>query len=80
MSSYRKRGNTARIVEMIEGQMAAVAACNDEPLDFETLYLGHMDIQMCRGRRICFDRGEDACPLKVTLARLTGTLLARFVA
>jgi multimeric flavodoxin WrbA len=64
VTSYRKRGNTARIVEMIEGQMEAIAAHHDEPLTFETLYLGHMTIEFCRGCRTCFDRGEDKCPLK----------------
>jgi multimeric flavodoxin WrbA len=48
---------------MIEAQMEAIAARHDEPLEFETLYVAHMDIQMCRGCRTCFDRGEDRCPL-----------------
>ncbi len=64
VSSYRKKGNTARIVQMIESHMAAIAARQDEALEFETLYLAHMDLQMCRGCRTCFDRGEDKCPLK----------------
>lgn len=64
MSSYRKKGNTARIVQMIEAQMAETAARHDEALDFETLYLAHKDIEVCRGCRTCFDRGEEKCPLK----------------
>jgi multimeric flavodoxin WrbA len=64
VSSYRKRGNTARIVQMIEGHMEAIAARRGEPLEFDTLYLGHMDIELCRGCRTCFDRGEEMCPLK----------------
>ena len=64
VSSYRKKGNTARIVQMIEAQMKAVAARHNEVLEFETLYLGHVDLQPCRGCRTCFDRGEEMCPLK----------------
>lgn len=64
MSSYRKNGNTARIVRMIGAQLEAVAAHRDEPLAFETLYLGELDIRPCRGCRTCFNRGEDRCPLK----------------
>jgi multimeric flavodoxin WrbA len=64
VSSYRRRGNTARIVEMIEAQLEALAARRNEALKLETLYLGHLNIQMCRGCRTCFDRGEDACPLR----------------
>jgi multimeric flavodoxin WrbA len=64
VTSYRKSGNTTRIVEMIEAQLEALAARHDEALEFETLYLGHLDIQMCRGCRTCFDRGEERCPLR----------------
>ena len=64
ISSYRKRGNTARIVQMIENRMEEIAAQRGEPFAFEILYLGHMAIEFCRGCRTCFDRGEDKCPLK----------------
>jgi multimeric flavodoxin WrbA len=63
-SSYRKKGNTARVVAMIEAEMQALAARQGEVLNVETLYLGYMDVRACRGCRICFDRGEDQCPLK----------------
>jgi multimeric flavodoxin WrbA len=64
VSSYRKNGNTAGFVRMIESQIKTIAAREDEPLEFDTLYLGHVDIELCRGCRTCFDRGEEMCPLK----------------
>ena len=64
VGSYRKKGNTARIVQMIEARMHALATQHATPLEFETLFLGDMDIRPCRGCRACFDHGEDACPLK----------------
>ncbi len=64
VGSYQRKGNTARIVRMIEGRMEEIAKQHSEPLEFETLYLGHMAIEFCRGCRTCFDRGEDKCPLK----------------
>ncbi len=64
MSSGRKKGNTARIVQLIEEHMRTLAAQQHTPLDFETLYLAEMDLRPCRGCRTCFDRGEDKCPLK----------------
>lgn len=64
VSSFRKKGNTARIVDLIASEMEKVAADCQTPLEFETLYLAHMDIEMCRGCRTCFDHGEDHCPLK----------------
>jgi multimeric flavodoxin WrbA len=64
VSSFRKKGNTARIVEMIASEMDAVARNQNVPLEFETLYLAHKEIEMCRGCRTCFDSGEERCPLK----------------
>ena len=62
--SYRTNGNTARVLSLIEEPIRCEADRAGETLDFETVDLGHMNIQMCRGCRICFDRGEDHCPLK----------------
>jgi multimeric flavodoxin WrbA len=64
VTSHRKKGNTARIVQMIEEHMQVIAAHQQQSLEFDTLYLGDMDVQFCRGCRACFDRGEDRCPLK----------------
>ena len=58
VSSYRKRGNTARFVHMIEAHLQELADRQHETLDVETIYLAHVDLQMCRGCRLCFDRGE----------------------
>ncbi len=64
IGSNRKKGNTARIVQLIEARMQTLAAQYATPLEFETLYLGDMDLRPCRGCRVCFDQGEDKCPLK----------------
>jgi multimeric flavodoxin WrbA len=64
VSSNRKKGNTARIVRMVGDHLEALAARTGQPLTFEMLYLGDTDVQPCRGCRICFDHGEDKCPLK----------------
>ncbi len=64
IGSYRKKGNTAHIVQMIEARMQELATKQSVLLESESLYLGDLDIRPCRGCRACFDRGEDACPLK----------------
>jgi multimeric flavodoxin WrbA len=64
VGSYRKKGNTARIVDLIGEQLQIAAAGADEPLEIDTVYLGHHDIRLCRGCRVCFDRGEEHCLLK----------------
>lgn len=74
VSSQRKKGNTARIVQMIEQHLQAIAAHQRVPLEFETLYLGDLNIQFCRGCRSCFDRGETKCPLKDELPAIRAKL------
>ena len=70
IGSYRTHGNTARVVSLIEEEMRREAERTGEVLDFETVYLGHLNLQMCRGCRICFDRGEEHCPRKDDLLPL----------
>jgi multimeric flavodoxin WrbA len=64
VGSFRKKGNTARIVQMIGAELETLAERTGQPLIFETLYLGDQDIRPCRGCRTCFDRGEEKCPLR----------------
>jgi len=64
VSSNRKHGNTARLVQMVEGEMRALAAATDTAFEFETLYLGDLAMNPCLGCRGCFDRGEARCPVK----------------
>ncbi|MBN2003669.1 MAG: hypothetical protein JXA21_09965 [Anaerolineae bacterium] len=49
IGSYRKKGNTARIVQMIEARMQALAAQHTTPLEFKTFYLGDVNLRPCRG-------------------------------
>jgi multimeric flavodoxin WrbA len=37
---------------------------NNNSIQFETLFLADYIIEHCLGCRLCFDRGEDMCPLK----------------
>ena len=64
IGSYRQNGNTAQVVGLIEACLHALAARNNETLEMEALYLGHEEIRMCRGCRVCFDEGEEKCPLE----------------
>ncbi len=64
VGSCRNNGNTVRVVRLIEEQLEKLADRTDQPLEIETVHLGQRKIQFCRGCRICFDRGEERCPLK----------------
>jgi multimeric flavodoxin WrbA len=59
-----KNGNTARVIEMFEAQMQMFAKNYKLSLEFESFYIGNFNIKLCRGCRVCFDQGEDACPLR----------------
>jgi multimeric flavodoxin WrbA len=76
VGSYRKAGNTARIARMVEARMQDRAARDNAALDFETVFLGDLDVRPCRGCRACFDRGEDACPLKDDVALIRARIEA----
>jgi multimeric flavodoxin WrbA len=64
VSSHRKNGNTAKVTNLIAEQLKRIARERGEALEIETINLARMDIQMCRGCRICFNKGENLCPLK----------------
>ena len=64
VSSYRWKGNTAQMVGLLEAQLRERAAHQGVPLEFEAVNLARQEIQMCRGCRVCFNKGEELCPLK----------------
>jgi multimeric flavodoxin WrbA len=74
IGSYRKKGNTARIVEKIGVELRIQAAALGENMELETVFLGEQNIGFCRGCRACFDRGEERCPLKDDLLPLKARL------
>jgi multimeric flavodoxin WrbA len=76
VGSYRKHGNTARIVRMVEASMSNLAKQRGTTLEFETLFLDDFHIISCRGCRACFDHGEDACPLKDDVVQIRARIEA----
>jgi multimeric flavodoxin WrbA len=75
-SSYRPHGNTARLDGLVSDALRARAAQTGTPLELETLDIARMDIRPCRGCRQCFDRGEEACPLKDDLPAIASRMSA----
>ena len=74
VGSYRKNGNTNRAVGMILDQLSELAAQNNDTVETEIVYLGHEEIRMCRGCRVCFDKGETYCPHKDGLQAIVGKM------
>jgi multimeric flavodoxin WrbA len=62
--SQRRRGNTAAILTLIEAELNSLAEAAGETISIDRLEICDVNIQPCMGCRLCFDRGEDACPLK----------------
>ena len=75
VSSYIKNGNTNNIVKLIEDQIEKIAEKLDLPLKIERILLGDYGIQFCHGCRVCFDKGEEKCPLKDNLLTIRDKLL-----
>lgn len=74
MSSPRKNGNTAGVVEILHEKIKAVCGKSNIPVETETVFLGQLDIKPCKGCRICFDQGEEKCPLKDDLLAIKAKL------
>ncbi len=64
VGSYRRNGNTDQVTSLIRAHLEEIARRENTPLEVETIHLGQQHIEPCRGCRICFDRGEDKCPVK----------------
>lgn len=69
-SSYRKNGNTAQALDFLEDALAAQAVRDGLSVEMEQVNLAHTNLALCRGCRVCFDRGEEHCPLKDSLLSL----------
>jgi multimeric flavodoxin WrbA len=60
--SPRSGGNTAKALELLREALEQRAQTAGEELRWEGMELSGLDIRPCRGCRLCFDRGEAACP------------------
>lgn len=59
MGSPRKKGNTYQVTRKFEEHMKQLGN-----VEFEYIFLKDLDLKSCRGCGVCFDKGEDLCPLK----------------
>ncbi|HEX3049569.1 MAG TPA: flavodoxin family protein [Aggregatilineaceae bacterium] len=76
LGSYRRNGNTDQLTGLIKEHLQQEAEQRNIPLEIETIYLGQQNLQFCRGCRICYDRGEEHCPLKDDLLAIKAKMLA----
>ncbi len=58
IGSPRKK-NTLSMCRIIEDKVNEV-----ETVEFEYLFLGEMNLELCRGCMLCISKGEEHCPIK----------------
>lgn len=58
--SPRVRGNTYKVVSIIEKEMKQL----DKNTQFEWLFLSQEELQLCKGCYACLEYGEDHCPIQ----------------
>ena len=75
VSSFRTDGNTSRAALLVEELLHKEAALRKVDLEIERIPLGRLDVRTCRGCRLCFDKGEDMCPLKDDLLSIRDRML-----
>ena len=75
VSSFRTDGNTARAASLVEEQLQKEARLRKTELEIERVSLGRLDVRTCRGCRLCFNKGEEMCPLKDDLLSIRDKML-----
>jgi multimeric flavodoxin WrbA len=75
-SSARRGGNTEQLLSLIEKRLREKASGAGFDLEYEMISLDALNLEFCRGCRICFDKGEGKCPLHDGLLELYSKLQA----
>ncbi|MEN4017932.1 MAG: flavodoxin family protein [Methanobacterium sp.] len=63
--SPRKKGNTYELTRRVEERMKQLG-----DVEFEYVFLKDLDLKTCLGCQVCFNKGEELCPLKDDRAML----------
>jgi multimeric flavodoxin WrbA len=64
VSSARQNGNTERIAKLFLSQLSQAAESQSINTEIEQISLCRENIGICRGCRLCFDKGGEFCPIK----------------
>ena len=67
---------TARVIQLFEENFLQLSEKWNASIQVETVSLAQSNIQLCRGCRSCFDRGEEKCPLKDDVLQIHQKMLA----
>ncbi|MBN2536087.1 MAG: flavodoxin family protein [Spirochaetales bacterium] len=70
VGSQRKHGNTSHTVYLLSQKIKNYSHNYEIDSDINTVFLSEHIIRMCKGCRICFNKGEKNCPLKDDLLEI----------
>jgi multimeric flavodoxin WrbA len=76
LGSYRRNGNTEQVLGLIKEHLQQEAEKQNIPLEMESVALGQQNLQFCRGCRICYNRGEEHCPVRDDLLAIKAKMQA----
>jgi multimeric flavodoxin WrbA len=66
VGSYRTRGNTARLTSLVQDGLVQAAARRNAPLEIETINLGHLGLEPCRGVASVLTAANTSAPITTT--------------
>lgn len=61
-SSARKQGNTQRILNLLQKNLQFMMKDSENLYIHDNIHIASQNVKICKGCRICFDKGEDKCP------------------
>jgi multimeric flavodoxin WrbA len=73
-SSARKGGNTEQLLGLLEEALRGLAGGSGVSLEYEYIALYDLNLGLCRGCRLCFDKGEEKCSMRDGLPALYAKL------
>jgi multimeric flavodoxin WrbA len=76
VGSHRRNGNTSRALSLLGEELTRLGLSRGQPVQIETVHLGGLRLEPCRGCRLCFNRGERSCPCSDDLLALHERILA----
>jgi multimeric flavodoxin WrbA len=74
--SPRKHGNTETVLDLLIQRMLPLLQAQGLTPQYELVRLADSRIETCRGCRVCFNRGEEKCPLHDDLSAITKKMRA----
>ncbi len=64
ITAGRINGNTQKAAAALINELAALAKTGGMEIETDIIKLGETELRLCRGCRVCLEKGEELCPCK----------------